>query len=234
MAKKKHSPNIVTKNTAIGLYLKGDFLSKLPKKKMITLFQVLRIINSLEFWLRLLLRIKNEKSDVFNFRNRMEIYFAMICSYKESTKEFSKELAKDLLEMNLSEAVCREISEYSDWHNNNRKQDEYLLVVDRVRNYLRSHLKSCIYDNSIKEGNMCNDLMIGYAIGNRVMDFVFIEPYTFEFQYIAEIVPEGTGKDKLNWIQDRSRDEINRFVKILKDSVREIFKGNSYKKLIDR
>jgi hypothetical protein len=170
---------------------------------------------------------------VFDFRNRMEIYFAMICSYKESTKEFSNDMAKDLLKMNLSAAVCREISEYSEWLTNNWRQDEFLKVVDRIRNCLRSHFKSCIYDNSIKEGNKSNDLMVGYAIGNRVMDFIFVEPYTYELKYVFEIVPDHVGNNKMKWIQDRSVEEINKFVKILKDSVREIFKGNSYKKLID-
>lgn len=75
--------------------------------------------------------------------------------------------------------------------------------------------------------------MIGYATGNRVMDFIFTEPYSYEFAYIAEIVPESAGCDKLKWIQDKTLEEVNRFVHLLKELVCTLFKGNTYKKYID-
>ena len=128
MPEKKQSFNKLHNKRAIGLYLRGDFLSALPKKDTIAIFQVIRIINSLEFWLRLLLKIKKERSDVFAYRNRIEIYFAMICSYKESIKEFSNNLFNDFLKMNLPEIILRKISVYND-RLKNWKQDEYLVLV---------------------------------------------------------------------------------------------------------
>ena len=126
---------------ATGLYIKGDLLSRMSKKETILLFQIFRIINSLEFWLRLHRVIKKEQNEVFEERNRIELYFAMISIYKESTKEFCNNLADDLLNMSISEAVSQKVLEYKAWLEN-WKQDEYLKVVDRIRNCLRFHLDS--------------------------------------------------------------------------------------------
>ena len=156
----------------------------------------------------------------------------MISSYKESTKEFCNSLADGLLNMDLSEAVRQKISEYKAWLKN-WKQDEYLQVVDRIRNCIRFHMDSRIYDKCIKDGNQSKDVLVGIAVGERVMDFIFTEPYTSELSYIAEIVPDSAGEDKINWIQERSLEETNKFVKLLKETIREIFKGNAYKKIID-
>jgi hypothetical protein len=134
--------------------------------------------------------------------------------------------------MNLSEAVRQKVSEYKEWLEN-WKQDEYLQVVDRIRNCLRFHMESCIYDKYIKDGNQSEDLLVGIAVGERVMDFLFTEPYTSELSYIAEIVPDNVGGDKIDWVLERSKQETNKFVKLLKETIREIFKGNAYKKIID-
>ena len=73
MAKKKKAFKKVPKKKAIGLYIKGDLLSSMSKKETIIFFQILRIINSLEFWMRLHLRIKKEQNPVFGLRNRIEL-----------------------------------------------------------------------------------------------------------------------------------------------------------------
>ena len=218
-----------------GLYIKGDFLSQMSKKDTIILFQIMRILNSLEFWMRLHLVIPKEQNKVFEERNRMELYFAMISFYKESTKEFGRNLAEGLLNMNLSKSLSLKVSEYNAWLKN-WKQDEYLQVVHRIRNDLRFHVGSSIYDKYIKDGNRSEDLLVGVVDGERYMDFIFTEPYTFEFAHISEIVPDSAGKDKIdkiNWIQERSVEETSKFVKLLMEIIREIFKGNTYKKLID-
>lgn len=222
----------MVKEKAIGLYIKSDLLSRMSKRETIIFFQILRIINSLEFWMRLHLIIKKEQNDLFQFRNRIELYFAMISSYKESTKEFCNNLADGLLNIDLSEPVRQKISQYKAWLGK-WKQDEYLQVVDRIRNCLRYHMDSCIYDKCIKDGTQSEDVLIGIAVGERVMDFVFTEPYTSEFSYIAEIVPENAGEDKISWIQKRALEETNKFVKILRETTREILKNNAYKKNID-
>ena len=221
----------MAKKKAIGIYLKGESLSLMSKKETIILFQILRIINSLEFWIRLHLIIKKEQNPVFEQRNRIELYFAMISSYKESTKEFCNHLADGLLNMKLSEAVRQKVSEYKVWLDN-WKQDEYLQVVDRIRNDLRFHMKSCIYDKYIKDGHQSKDILVGYAIGERIMDFLYTEPYTSELSHIAEIVPDVAG-DKINWIQKKAAEETNKFIILLREIIREILKGNVYKDFID-
>ncbi|NIA07231.1 MAG: hypothetical protein GWP14_06285 [Actinobacteria bacterium] len=217
----------------VGLYIKADFFSRIPKEEIVIFFQILRIINSLEFWLRLHLVIEKEQNNLFEFRNRIELYFAMIGAYKESSKEFCNNLATGLLDMKLSEPVSQKITEYKAWLDN-WKQDEYLQVVDRIRNCLRFHMDSRIYDKYITDGkNETKDRLIAVAFGDRAGDLLFTEPYTFEFSYIAEIVPVAADEDKIDWILKRSVEEADRFVKLLKEVVQEVLKGNAYKKSIN-
>ena len=204
----------------------------MSKKETVVLLQVLRITNSLEYWMRVLVSIQEEKNKLFEFRNRMETYFVLISIYKESTKEFSNHLAPCLLEMNLSEDVKNNISEYTAWLSN-WKEDEYLQVVDRIRNCLRFHMDRNIYKKYLNEGNESKDLLVGVADGDRYMDFLYTEPYTFEFQYIAEIVPDIAGQNKIDWIHKRTGAETSRFVKLLRKIIYEMLKDNAYKKTID-
>jgi hypothetical protein len=182
--------------------------------------------------MRLHLLIPKENNKVFDFRNRMELYFALIGIYKESIKEFDNNLATRLLNMNLSSDLNRRISEYTAWLSN-WKNDDYLQVVDRIRNSLRFHLKPHIYNNYIKKGTECKDLLIGIADSDSYMDFLLTEPYSFEFSYIAEIVPDIPGKNKIEWIQERTIDETSKFINLLRDIIRELLKDNSYKKNIE-
>jgi hypothetical protein len=218
----------------MGLYAKREFLSRLSRKEYVLFLQMCRIINSLEVWLRLYHLAGEESNDVFAFRNRIELHFVLISLCKEATKEFCHGLADGLLSMGLSTMVTQRISEYKEWLNK-WKGDEYLRVVDRVRNDLRFHMRSSIYDRSIRDGEASEDLLIGYAIGEHYMDFLYTEPYPHEFSHIAEIVPDSVaaGKDKIAWILNRSTEETDRFLGMLRDALREILKGNTYKKRID-
>jgi len=219
----------------MGLYVKSEFISRLSRERYILLLQVCRIINSLETWLRFHHVVAKESNEVFAFRNRIELHFVLISLYKEAVKEFCHgRLADGLLSMGLSATVTRRISEYKVWLDN-WKQDEYLRVVDRVRNDLRFHMRSSIYDKSVRDGEASEDLLIGYAIGERYMDFLYMEPYPHEFSHVAEIVPDSVavGRDKIAWILNRSTEETDRFLGVLRDALREILKGNTYKKRVD-
>jgi hypothetical protein len=218
----------------MGLYVKGEFVSRLSRKQLVVLLQLFRIINSLEVWERFHHVVNKEPDEMFDFRNRLELHFVLISFYKEATKEFCHSLADGLLSMKLSAALHQRVSGYRAWLENWR-QDEYLQVVDRIRNCVRFHMRASIYDSSIRDGNAREDLLIGYAIGDRYIDFLYTEPYTHELSYIAEIVPEGiaAGQDRIIWILNRSLKETNRFLDLLRDAVREILKGNTYQKHID-
>ena len=162
----------------------------------------------------------------------MELYFFLSGIYKEATKEFYTNLADGLLDMNLSKDVSLKVSKYKAWLEN-WKQDEYLQVVHRMRNSLRFHMNSDVYKKYIKDGNESEDLLVGIFDGERHVDYIFTEPYTFEFAHIAEIVPDSAGEnvaEKINWVKDKLKEEAIRFVKLLREIIRELFKGNSYKK----
>ena len=124
------------------------------------------------------------------------------------------------------------ISKYKAWLEN-WEQDEYLQVVHRIRNELRFHLESSIYNKYIKEGKSSKDLLFGIAIGEQCKDFLYTEPYTFEFSHIAEIVPDSAGEDKISWVQKKAAKETSKFIRLLREIIREIIKGNAYKKFID-
>ena len=217
----------------VKLYIKADYFSKLPKKHVVTLYQVFRIINNLEFQIRSYLAMSKEQDQMFQLRNQLEYFFGIMSSYKEATKEFGNNLANDMLEMDLSESLRGDISEYNSWLDT-WETDPYLQVVDRVRNCLRFHFKTSIYDNSIKDGNQSEDLMIGYAIGDTYMDFMYTEPYSMELQYICESVPSeiGRGQESIDWIKEQSSAKIDKFLKMLRKVARELLKDNVYKKYI--
>lgn len=218
----------------MGLYVKSEFISRLSREEYILLLQLCRIINSLETWLRFHHVVGKESNELFAFRNRIELHFMSISLYKEAVKEFCHGLADGLLTMGLSPTVTQEISEYKAWLDK-WKDDDYLRVVDRVRNDLRFHMRSSIYDRSVRDGEVSEDLLIGYAIGERYMDFLYMEPYPHEFSHVAEIVPDSVaiGQDKIAWVLNRSTEETDRFLGVLRDALREIFKGNTYKKRVD-
>ena len=106
-------------------------------------------------------------------------------------------------------------------------------MVDRIRNSLRFHLKPDIYKKYIKRGSESKDLLIGIADGNRYVDFLLTEPYTFEFSYIAEIVPDIPEEKKIDWIQERAIEETSKFLHLLREIIRELLKDHSYKKEIE-
>ncbi len=218
----------------MGLYVKSEFISRLSREEYILLLQLCRIINSLETWLRFHHVVGKESNELFAFRNRIELHFVSISLYKEAVKKFCHGLADGLLTMGLSPTVTQEISEYKAWLDK-WKDDDYLRVVDRVRNDLRFHMRSSIYDRSVRDGEVSEDLLIGYAIGERYMDLLYMEPYPHEFSHVAEIVPDSVaiGQDKIAWVLNRSTEETDRFLGVLRDALREILKGNTYKRRVD-
>lgn len=217
----------------IGLFVKAEYLTKLSKKQVITLYQVFRIINNLEFQIRSYQAMANEQDELFRLRNQIELHFGIMSSYKEAIKEFDNKLAKELLGMDLSEELSSEISEYCEWLST-RETDPYLQAVDRARNCLRYHFKSKIYDECIKEGSQSEDLMIGYAIGDTYRDFMYTEPYSMELQYICGTVPSTVekGQASIDWIRDRSETETKKFLGILRKVAYGLLKENVYKKNI--
>lgn len=217
----------------LGLYLEKEYLSSLNAAETKLLFQELRIVNSLEFWLRLQLKIKKEESKIFDLRNRIEIYFVAISTYNEAVKEFTHNMADELLKQNISKDLKNKIStsknRYSNW-----KEDDFLKVTNSVRNEISFHLRGSVYKEFLKDGQAETDLLIGIATSNKIIDFCFTEPYTFIFSKIASLCPKNVKKeDSIDWIHNEIISEISLFVKLLRDIIKEQIKGNCYKKYIE-
>jgi len=212
-----------------GLYLNSEFLSQQSKKETILFLQMLRIARSLRFWIRLQTTLPKEENSVFHIHKRLELLFVLISIYKESIKEFSNYLVSNLLAMDLSKDLKCRISDYNRWLST-WVEDKFLVVVDKIRNCLCFHLDRKIYEKYINEGITSNDLLIGIADRDPYTEFLFIEPSTIELNFIADIVPDTVNQDKIDWIWDRTVEEISRFMNFIDDIIKEIFKGNAYKK----
>jgi len=215
----------------IGLYLKSEYLSSLNGDELKLLFQEFRMINLLEFWLGMQLRIKDEESKILNFRNRIELFFVAISVYNEAIKEFTNKMANKLLSQCLDKKLKEEIEvrqkRYLDW-----KKDEFLYVVNVIRNEISFHLKDSIYKEFIKDGLANTDLLIGIGTSDKKIDFCFTEPYTIIFSKIASLCPEDVkNNDPIDWVQSRIISEIKSFVNFLRNIVSYQIKGKTYKKI---
>lgn len=215
-----------------GLYLTSEFLSRQSKKETILLFQLLRIARSLQFWMRMQVTLPEEENSIFQTHRRFELLFVLVSVYKESTKEFCNNIVAELNLLTLSDNLKCRISEYNDWFSTWR-EDAFLVVVDNIRNCLCFHLDQKIYRQYINEGSASNDLLFGVADGSRYIDTLYTEPSTVELNYIADLVPDTVEQDKIDWVWDKTVEETSRFMVFIHDILREILKGNTYKKTID-
>jgi len=210
------------------MYLKKEFISQATKEQYITLVQLMRMSNQLEFWMGLYKAAPKEKGPVFEHKHEIEIDFMIICCYKEATKVFCKEMCGALLQMNLSDQLKHELSEYKTWLDN-YKNDRFLKVVEKIRNDLRFHLKKDIYKGYVKDGEHHADSHIGYTIGDTYEDSFYVEPYKIELEYLVDSVPNEACSDRdkrFTWISNTAREKSTEFLRLIRKILREILKGN--------
>lgn len=214
-----------------GLYIKSELLSRLSKKETIVLFQMLRIVRSLHFWMRLHAVIPEEENPVFRENNCLELLFTLIGIYKESARVFDRHV-NELLSMELSDEMKVRLSEYSKWLST-YNEDEYLKVVTKVRNSVSFHFDEKIYKEYVNEGITTQDLLFGIARSERWMDVLYTEPSSVVLDFIADVIPDVEGQDKIGWLRNKTIEESHRFRNFLNEVIREILKGNAYKKPIE-
>jgi hypothetical protein len=79
-------------DTYIEIYLTKQGQNNLSKHEMISLMQLLRIINALRFHMSLLRHTMDEKNRLFRLRAQVEIYTILASSFTEAVKEFYNHL----------------------------------------------------------------------------------------------------------------------------------------------
>ncbi len=216
-----------------GLYLKKEYLTSLSKKQLKLLMQEIRILNSLEFWLRLRIMLKDEKSNIFSTRNTIELVFTTISVFNEAIKEYTNKMVPDLLKENLSQELKEKIVETKNRFDN-YKNDDFLKVVHMIRNSIVFHMSSSVYDEFIGEGVAKEDMLLGIGLSEKIIDFCYVEQYTFIFNKIVKEIPKNIDPiDFLDWINDNSISEINIFLKHIRFILKEQIKGQGYRKYLD-
>jgi hypothetical protein len=226
--------NIGVEMKHIGLFLRKERIDQLSKRELINYFQMLRIINSLQYWLRIQVKINKDYDKLFDLRNSIELCFIRIGMFKESLKIFFRDIEPTIDEKYIHKEIKNKLDILKK-RVENRKTDDFLRVVDYMRNDISFHFKDSIYSDSITEGgNTKEDLLFGYAVGETYDEFIFLEPYSIVLKYIADHLPENVDKkDVFNWIDKKSNDEISNFSKICERIVREMMKKSTYKKEIE-
>ena len=216
-----------------GLYLNKEYLTSLSKKQLKLLMQEIRILNSLEFWLRLRINLKDEKNKIFSIRNTIELVFTTVSIFNEAIKEYSNNMAPDLLKENLSKELKDKIIETKKRFDN-YKNDDFLKVVHTIRNSITFHMKSSVYNDTLQEGKAKEDMLLGIGLSNKIIDFCYVEQYTFIFNTIIKDLPKNIASEEfLDWINDNTISEIKHFLKHIRLILGEQIKGHGYKKYLD-
>jgi hypothetical protein len=192
---------------------------------MIAIMQLLRIINALRFQWTLLLHTKDEKDGLFRLRSQLEIYAILASLFKEAAKEFYNNLFKTLVPLSDEKELKDALTEY-DIKTRNYKNDEVLQIFDYIRNNFSFHIKSQLFENYIIEGEAKDDMLIGIATSEKIIDQCFLEAYKALIFQVSGMAKSLTDKSKIiDWLFDNIRDEADYFCDLL-----EKFGGSIIKK----
>ena len=108
----------------------------------------------------------------------------------------------------------------------NYKNDEVLQIIDYIRNNFSFHMSSQLFDNFIIEGDAKEDILIGIARSEKIMDQCFLKAYDALIFQVTEIAKSLTDKSKiLDWLFDNILREADYFCDLL-----EKFGGSIAKK----
>lgn len=211
--------------TYFEIYLTKQGQNNLPKREMIALMQLLRIINALRFQMALLLDTKDEKGRLFRVRSQLEIYAILASSFKEAVKEFYNNLFKILGPLSDEKELKDALTKY-DTKTRNYKDDEVLQIIDYIRNNFSFHIKSELFDNYIIEGDAKEDMLIGIAKSDKIIDQCFLKAYDALIFQLTKMAKSLTDKSKiLDWLFDNILHEADYFCDLL-----EKFGGSIVKK----
>jgi len=201
--------------THFEIYLTKHGQNKLTKGEMIALMQLLRIINTLRFQIGLLFHTKDETERLFRIRSQLEIYAILASSFKEAVKEFYNNLFKILGPLSEEKELKDALTKY-DTKTRNYKDDEVLRIIDYIRNNFSFHIKSQLFDNYIIEGDAKEDMLIGIAKSEKIIDQCFLKAYDALIFQVTEMAKSLTDKSKiLDWLFDNIGQEVDYFCDLL-------------------
>lgn len=213
------------------IYLTKQGQNKLTKREVIAFLQLLRIINALRFQMSLLLHTKDEKDGLFRLRSQMEIYAIMASSFKESVKEFYNNLFKTLGPLSDKKEVKEALTEY-DKKTRNFKDDEVLNIIDYIRNNFSFHISSNLFHNYVIEGEAKEDMLIGIAKSDKLIDQCYLKAYDALIVQIGGMSKSVTDKSKIiDWLFDNILRETDYFCDLIDKLGGSIIKIYGGKKL---
>jgi hypothetical protein len=213
------------------IYLTKQGQNALTKHQVIAFLQLLRMINALRFQMSLLLHTRDEKDGLFRLRSQLEIYAILASTFKESVKEFYNHLFKTLGPLSDKEEVKEALTEY-DKKTKNFKDDEVLNIIDYIRHNFSFHIKSNLFQNYVIEGDAKEDMLIGVAKSEKVIDQCFLKAYDALIFQICEMAKSVTDKSKIiDWLFDNILRETDYFCDLLDKLGGSIIKKYGGKKL---
>ena len=217
--------------THFEIYLTKQGQNNLTKREMIAFMQLLRIINALRFQMALLLHTKDEKDRLFRLRSQLEIYAILASSFKEAAKEFYNNLFKTLGPLSDEKELKDALTEY-DIKTRNYKDDEVLQIIDYIRNNFSFHIKSQLFDNYIIEGDAKEDMLIGIAKSEKIIDQCFLKAYDALIFQVSGMAKSLTDKSKIiDWLFDNILHEADYFCDLLEKLGGSIIKKYGGKRL---
>jgi hypothetical protein len=178
------------------------------------------------------LHTKDEKDRLFQLRSRLEVYAILASSFKEAAKEFYNNLFKILEPLSDNKQLKDALTEY-DVRTRNYKDDEVLQIIDYIRNNFSFHMKSKLFEDFIIEGNAKEDMLIGVAKSEKIIDCCFLPAYDALIFQVSRMAKSLTDKSKiLDWLFDNTLREADYFCDLLEKFGGSIIKKYGAKKLV--
>jgi hypothetical protein len=219
-------------NSHFELFLTKQGLNRLKKEEVIAFVQLLRIINLLRFQMALLIYTKDEKDNLFQLRSKVEIYAGMASLFKEATKEFFNNLFKVLEPLSDKKQLKKNLNEY-DVRTRSYKNDEVLQIIDYIRNNFSFHIKSKLFEDFIVDGEAKQDMLIGIARSEKIIDRCFLAAYDALIFQVSRMAKSLEDKSKiLEWLFDNVFRETNYFCDLLEKFGASIIKKYGGKRLV--
>jgi hypothetical protein len=217
--------------TYLELFLTKQGQDNLAKNQMIALLQLLRITNALRFHMSLLLHTKDEKDRLFRLRSQLEVYAILASSYVEAVKEFYNNLYKTL-ESLLDDKELKDLVNQYGIKTKSYKSDEVLKMIDYIRNVFSFHMDPKLFKDYIIEGAAKEDMLIGIARSDKIIDQCFLKAYDALIFQITGMAKSLTDKSKIiDWLFDSILHETDYFCGLLEKLGGSIIKKYGGKRL---
>ncbi|MFH2119087.1 MAG: hypothetical protein ABIJ25_01660 [Pseudomonadota bacterium] len=167
----------------------------------------------------------DEGNRLFRLRAQVEIYTILASSFTEAVKEFYNHLFKILGPLSDEKVLKDTLTGYG-IKTKNYKSDEVLQIIDYIRNNFSFHMSSQLFANFIIEGDAKEDMLIGIARSEKIIDQCYLKAYDALIFQVTEMAKSLTDKSKIiEWLFDNILREADYFCELL-----EKFGGSIVKK----